>query len=83
MEVAGVQRSLFIGFTDYSCDYDQHVLHVQHLQRTDVTFDDVCNIMDGNRKYKEANCQNETESDIPVFKGSTFKPKSSTTDIGN
>ena len=82
MEVTGVQRSLY-RITDYCCDYDQHVLHVQHLQLTDVTFDDVCNIVNGNRKYMEVNCQNERESEIPVFKGSTFEPKSSTTDIGN
>ena len=27
------------------CDNHQHVRHVRHLQRTDVTFDDICNIM--------------------------------------
>ena len=31
-----------------SCDNHQHV---RHLQRTDVTFDDIGNITNGNRNY--------------------------------
>ena len=31
------------------CDNHQHVQHVRHLRRTDVTFDDMGNIMNGNR----------------------------------
>ena len=34
-----------------SCDNHQHVQHVRHLQRTDVTFDDIGNITNGNRNY--------------------------------
>ena len=38
-----------LGADTICCDNHQHVQHVRHLQRTDVTFDDIGNIMNGNR----------------------------------